>query len=146
MSDSVDQNYANHVKFVPLFHYVGMPLALLLLVYSSVHAVREPSAESARAVLTAVVIIILFILARTFSLKVQDRVIRLEEQLRLMRLLPVDLQSRIGELSVNQLVALRFASDDELPALTRRVLDERLTSRKMIKQLIKVWRPDTFRV
>lgn len=146
MSDSDDQNYANHAKFVPLFHYVGIPLAFVLLVWSSVSAVREPTQANARSVLTTVVIIILFILARTFALKVQDRVIRLEEQLRLMRLLPADLQSRIGELTVNQLVALRFASDDELSALTRRVLDERLASRKEIKEHIQRWRPDTFRV
>lgn len=146
MSDSADQNYANHAKFAPLFHYVGMPLAFLLLVYSSVHAVREPSADSVREVLTAVVILILFILVRTSSLKVQDRIIRQEEQLRLKQLLPVDLQPRIAELTVNQLVALRFASDNELPTLTRRVLDEGLTSRKVIKQLIQRWRPDTFRV
>ena len=146
MSDSLDQNFANHTKFVPLYHYVGAPVALVLLVWSSVHAAQEPGAESVRALLTAVAIVVLFVLVRTFPLKAQDRIIRLEEQLRLMRLLPADLQARVGEFTVQQLVALRFASDEELPMLARRVLDEKLTSRKGVKQLVERWRPDTFRL
>jgi hypothetical protein len=80
-----------------------------------------------------------------FALKVQDRVIRLEERLRCQRLLPADLQPRITEFAAGQLIALRFASDAELPALARKVLDEKLTERKAIKQLIKNWKPDYLR-
>jgi hypothetical protein len=75
-------------------------------------------------------------------LAVQDRVIRLEERLRYERMLPADLQARCRELTINQIVALRFACDAELPTLARKVLDEKLTERKAIKQLIKTWKPD----
>jgi len=77
-----------------------------------------------------------------FALAVQDRVIRLEERLRYAEVLPADLRARCGELTVDQVVSLRFACDTELPALARKVLDEKLTERKAIKQLIKNWRPD----
>jgi hypothetical protein len=73
---------------------------------------------------------------------VQDRVIRIEERLRLERVLPTDLQQRISEFTIEQLVGLRFASNAELPELARKVLDEKLNDRKAIKQLIKTWRPD----
>jgi hypothetical protein len=83
--------------------------------------------------------------ARLFALSVQDRLIRLEERLRYERVLPEELRWRADELSVNQFVSLRFASDDELPALMKKVLDEKVTSRRTIKQLIKNWRPDYLR-
>ena len=86
-----------------------------------------------------------FIAARVMALKVQDRVIRLEERLRYERLLPADLKPRIGEFAVEQVVSLRFASDAELPALARKVLDEKMMERKAIKQLVKAWRPDYLR-
>ena len=79
------------------------------------------------------------------ALKVQDRVIRVEEHLRYQRLFPADLQARANEFTVNQFVSLRFASDAELPALARKVLDEKINDRKVIKQLIKVWKPDNMR-
>ena len=79
---------------------------------------------------------------RVMSLSVQDRVIRMEMQLRLERMLPADLRPRIGEFNVEQLVGLRFAGDEELPALARQVLEEKLTNRKAIKQRVKNWRPD----
>ena len=75
-------------------------------------------------------------------LKVQDRVIRLEERLRYERVLPADLKPRIGEFTVSQLVSLRFASDAELPALARKVLEEKMNERKAIKRMVKTWRPD----
>jgi polysaccharide deacetylase 2 family uncharacterized protein YibQ len=79
------------------------------------------------------------------ALGVQDRVIRVEERLRYQRLLPADLQSRIDDFTINQIVSLRFASDAELPALARKVLDEKINERKVIKQFIKVWKPDNLR-
>jgi hypothetical protein len=93
----------------------------------------------------AAALIMGFLSARMFALTVQDRVIRLEERLRYQRLLPADLQSRIGEFTVNQLVSLRFAGDAELPALARKVLDDKLNERKAIKRLVKNWRPDYLR-
>jgi hypothetical protein len=93
-----------------------------------------------------VALLIALSFVRTNSLRVQDRIIRLEMQVRLRQVLPADLQARIGELSLSQLVSLRFASDAELPALTRRVLDEKLTDRKAIKMLVTDWQADSFRV
>jgi hypothetical protein len=92
--------------------------------------------------LLAAALVVLVFYARLFPLAVQDRLIRLEERLRSERLLPADLRPRIGEFSADQLVALRFASDVELPVLARKVLDEKLTDRKAIKKLIKNWKPD----
>jgi hypothetical protein len=96
-------------------------------------------------VLLAAALVVLVLEARLFALAVQDRVIRLEERVRYERVLPEELRWRADELTVNQFVALRFASDDELPQLMRKVLDEKLTERKAIKQLIKTWRPDYLR-
>lgn len=146
MSDTLDQNYSNHTKFVPLYHYIGAPVVVALFIWNIRHVISNPSTESWISMLSAVAVLILFALVRQFPLKAQDRLIRLEEQLRMMRVLPADLQARIGEFTVHQLVAMRFASDAELPDLARKVLNEKITSRKQVKQQIRNWRPDTFRV
>jgi Family of unknown function (DUF6526) len=139
------QNFANHTKLVPLFHCVVLPILFINLVSSIMHAVNSFSARSGIAVLTAVALLLLALYARTFALTVQDRVIRLEMQLRLQNLLPADLRPRIPEFTTSQLVALRFASDSELADLARKVLAEKLAERKAIKQLIRDWQPDNLR-
>jgi hypothetical protein len=139
------QNFANHTKLVPLFHCVVLPILFINLVSSIMHAVHSFSARSGIAVLTAVALLLLALYARTFALTVQDRVIRLEMQLRLQNLLPADLRPRVPEFTTSQLVALRFASDSELPDLARKVLAEKLSERKAIKQLIRDWQPDNLR-
>jgi hypothetical protein len=139
------QNFANHTKLVPLFHCVVLPILFINLVSSIMHAVNSFSARSGIAVLTAVALLLLALYARTFALTVQDRVIRLEMQLRLQNLLPADLRPRIPEFTTSQLVALRFASDSELADLARKVLTEKLAERKAIKQLIRDWQPDNLR-
>jgi hypothetical protein len=139
------QNFANHTKLVPMFHFVVLPILFINLVSSITHAVHSFSARSVIAVLTAVALVLLALYARMFALTVQDRVIRLEMQLRLQGLLPADLRSRIPEFTTSQLVALRFASDSELPDLARKVLAEKLAERKAIKQLIRDWQPDNLR-
>jgi hypothetical protein len=141
-----EQNFANHAKYVPAFHFFVLPVLFLNLGWA-IHrwAVSLWSVDGAIWVLTSVALVIGFLFARLFALSVQDRVIRLEERLRCERLLPPDLQPRIVEFEPAQLVALRFASDAELPALARKVLDEKLKDRKAIKQLIKTWRPDYLR-
>jgi hypothetical protein len=96
-------------------------------------------------VLTAAALFLLCGYARLFALTVQDRVIRLEEQLRYQRLFPEDLKARIPEFTRDQFVSLRFASDAELPALARKVLTDNLTDRKAIKKLVQNWRADHFR-
>ncbi|MFZ3332099.1 MAG: DUF6526 family protein [Candidatus Acidiferrales bacterium] len=139
------QTFANHAKLVPMFHYFVLPVLVINLVSSIVHGVRHFSVNSVIAALVAAALLVLAFYARIFALTVQDRVIRLEMQLRLQNLLPADLRPRIPEFKVAQLVALRFASDAELPDLARKVLAENLQSRKNIKQLIRNWQPDNLR-
>jgi hypothetical protein len=140
------QNYSNHHRFFPPFHFFAAPILLANLIWSFFRL--KPSGYSAYSIFSifvAAALVVTLTVARLMALKVQDRVIRLEERLRYQRLLPADLQARADEFTVNQLVSLRFASDAELPALARKVLDEKLNDRKTIKQLIKVWRPDYLR-
>jgi hypothetical protein len=141
-----EQNFANHAKYVPAFHFFVLPV-LFLNIGWSIHLWRASlwSTDGAIWVLTSVAILVGFLFARLFALSVQDRVIRLEERLRYAQLLPADLQARIGEFQTGQLVALRFASDAELPGLARKVLDEKIKDRKAIKQLVKSWRADYLR-
>jgi hypothetical protein len=138
-----EQNFARHGRYVPLFHFFVIPVMVINFIRSLVRLwTLGGSFEGIFGVLLAAALVVLVFYARVFPLAVQDRLIRLEERLRCERLLPADLQARIGEFSANQMVALRFASDAELPALARRVLDEKLTERKAIKRLIKNWKPD----
>jgi Family of unknown function (DUF6526) len=141
-----EQNFANHAKTVPAFHFFVLPV-LLLNVGWSVYRWKASlwSMDGAVWVLTSAAILMGFLLARMFALSVQDRVIRMEERLRCERLLPQDLQPRIVEFEPGQLISLRFASDAELPTLARKVLDEKIKDRKVIKQQIKNWRPDYLR-
>jgi hypothetical protein len=141
-----EQNLANHTKFFPLFHFFVLPV-LLVNLGIQVYWLKEfwNTFRGIFNVLLALALIAGFLSARRFALSVQDRVIRLEERLRYQRLLPADLQLRIEEFTVAQLVSLRFASDAELPALARKVLDEKMQERKAIKQLVKNWKPDYLR-
>ena len=145
MSEKRPQTYANHAKLVPLFHYVALPLLLINLILGLAGLLDGITLESLNRIGTGVVMVLTALFARVFALKAQDRVIRLEERLRMARLLPDDLQPRIDEVSTAQCVALRFASDEELPDLVRRALDEK-ADQKTIKQAIKNWRPDHQRV
>ena len=145
MSEKRPQTYANHAKLVPLFHYVVIPLLLVNLVLALVGLRDGIGLETLNRIGVAVAMVFAALFARVFALKAQDRVIRLEERLRMERLLPDDLKPRIDEVSTAQCVALRFAGDDELPALVRRALDEK-ADQKTIKQAIKHWRADYQRV
>lgn len=145
MSEKRPQTYANHAKLVPLFHYVVIPLLLVNLVLALIGLLDGIALETLNRIGVAVAMVFAALFARVFALKAQDRVIRLEERLRMERLLPDDLKPRIDEVSTAQCVALRFACDDELPALVRRALDEK-ADQKTIKQAIKNWRPDYQRV
>ena len=139
------QNFKSHARLVPLFHFFVLPVLLINVINSLVHLRFGITFYSVWAVVLALALFAFAGLARTFALTVQDRIIRLEMQLRMEHLLPADLRPRVGEFTVSQLVALRFAGDDELPVLARQILDERLTDRKAIKQRIKNWRPDYLR-
>ena len=147
-----EQTFSNHGKLVPMFHFFVIPVLLAnVLVHCYSFVKWFPSTPSAIlagvfGILVAIALLVTPFLARVFALGVQDRVIRLEERLRYERLLPADLQARIGEFTINQLVSLRFACDAELPALARKVLDAKISERKAIKQLVQNWRPDYQRV
>ena len=139
------QNYSNHGRFDPAFHFILMPILLINLVITIVVAVRRFTFLRGWLAIMAVALLLPASLFRSYALKVQDRVIRLEERIRLSLLLPPALQARIVELSIRQLIALRFASDAELPGLVERTLRENLPP-KQIKQAITAWRPDDYRV
>lgn len=141
-----EQTFANHTRLVPAFHMVALPILVLNLADQIYRLVRVGiSFDSIVALLLAIALILVALYARMFALTVQDRVIRLEMRLRLEGVLPPDLKPLIPQFTVDQLVALRFASDAELPSLCRRVLDEKLTKRKSIKELIKTWKADYLR-
>lgn len=141
----MEQSFKNHARYVPLFHFFVLPALTLNFGWSLRNLARNFSTDSAIASITAIALVFLAFCARTFALTVQNRVIRLEMRLRLQQLLPADLQPRIGEFRPGQLIALRFASDAELPQLARKVLDENLSDQKTIKQLIRDWQADYLR-
>jgi hypothetical protein len=139
------QNFKNHARFVPAFHFFVGPVFLINIGWSVVRVVRSFSFGTIVSLLVAIALFVLALTARIFALTVQDRVIRLEMRLRMQQTLPPDLTPRIPEFTVGQLVALRFASDAELPDLARKVLQENLTERKAIKTLVRNWQPDHLR-
>ncbi len=139
------QNFQNHAKYVPVFHFFVLPVLVFNFGWAIVRLVRAPSGASVESVVVALALVLLALYARMFALAVQDRLIRLEMQLRMQGVLPVNLRPRIPEFTVNQLVALRFASDAELPALAGKVLGENLNDRKSIKRMIQNWRADDLR-
>lgn len=139
------QNFKNHARFVPAFHFFVAPVFILNIVWSVVRVVRGFSFGTMVSLLVAIALFVLAFTARVFALTVQDRVIRLEMRLRMQQMLPPDLTPRIPEFTASQLVALRFASDAELPDLARKVLQDKLTERKAIKALIRNWQPDHLR-
>lgn len=140
------QDYRNHAKMVPGYHYVLSILLFALLVRAITGVVRAPSVDSVMGLVLVIAILLIGFYARTFSLGVQDRVIRLEERLRLERVLPPELRERIPELTTDQLIGLRFAPNEEVESLTRRVLAGELGGRKQIKMAVENWRPDRQRV
>jgi len=142
-----EQNLANHVRWVPGFHFFVMPVIALNFGWSIYRwKVAGFSLDAFISVLTAAALLMLMAYARLFALKAQDRVIRLEERMRLEKLLSADLKPRIEEFTCGQLVAMRFASDAELPALAHKVLTGNIRSGKAIKQMVQIWRADYLRV
>jgi len=142
------QNLQNHMRLHPPFHFVILPMLLLNFIFSIYVTIHHWPAHWALGVWSIVMSVVFFVMAgiaRGGAIKVQDRVIRLEERLRLAALLPAEDRAHIDELSVEQLIALRFASDAELPALVRKTLTQNLEP-KAIKQSIVNWRGDYHRV
>jgi hypothetical protein len=145
MAEKVQQTRSNHIRRDPAFHFFLIPALFLLLVWSVIHLVRHPGTSSIAFLVITILMLVTALKSRLYALKVQDRVIRLEERLRLSGLLPETLRSRVGELTESQLIALRFASDAELAGLVQRTLSENLTA-KQIKEAIREWRPDYWRI
>jgi len=145
MPEQAPQTFANHTRLDPLFHFFLLPVFFITFLLTIWNLIKNFSFESAWMVVVAVAAVVAVLKIRNYSLKAQDRIIRLEERLRLERLLPAELRPRIPEFTTGQLIALRFASDGELPGLASRVLDEGIRGRRQIKQLIKDWRSDEVR-
>lgn len=145
MADT-QQSYANHTRWHPPFHFFVMPVMLINFIWSIVDFVRTPGPNQGRWIVVSLALVVLSFLVRINSLRVQDRIIRLEERLRYQQLLPAELSQQCGSLAMAPTIALRFASDEELEGLLREVLGGRLTRPAEIKKAIKNWRADTFRV
>jgi len=140
------QDYSNHVRWHTPYHFVLLPILLLHLIWCLVRVVKTPGFESAEALLLAAGLAVLATLARTNALRAQDRVIRLEERLRFQRLLPAELAAKAGALPAGFIVALRFASDEELPELARQAVEHKFARPGELKRAIKHWRGDHLRV
>jgi hypothetical protein len=152
MAETKPQTFANHTRWDPLYHFFVLPVFVLGLLLTLIHFFAHITHGDLRdhihaflLILLAIALLLLVFKLRLYALKVQDRIIRLEERLRLSQLLPEPLRSRIPELTEDQLCGLRFASDAELPKLAERALNEKL-SRTDIKKAIQTWRPDYWRV
>src|ERR1043165_2979034 len=140
------QNYENHTRWHPPFHFFLAPLLLLNFIFAAVQLYRFRDLDHVWLLLLAVGLIVLGSLARTNALRVQDRLIRLEEHLRFQQVLPQPLAQSAGGLTLSQVLALRFASDVELPGLVQQVIDGNLKKGDEIKRAVKDWRADDLRV
>lgn len=138
------QTLRNHSRYVPAYHFFAAAILIANFFWRLYYLTIDGSWNAVFDSLLSMALLVLFWYMRAFALTVQDRVIRLEERLRIGRLCS-DLGALADELTLDQLVALRFASDEELPELARRVVAENITSRKEIKLLIQRWRPDHLR-
>lgn len=145
MAEKVPQNYANHRRFVPLYHFFAFGVFAVNQIWAIVRLVHAPSWENGFGVLLAFALLCLFFFARIFAMTVQDRLIRLEMRLRLQQILPSDLKARIYDLSPHQMIGLRFASDAEMADLVRDVVTNDIKDREVIKKKVKDWQGDYLR-
>lgn len=142
MADDQTQTYRTHAKTVPLYHYVVLPVLAANVVFAMADLGDAVTTRTVFGVIVAIALILLAVYARVFALRVQDRVIRLEMRLRMREVLPAEMHARIREFTVEQLIGMRFASDEELPELADAVLRDKVTDRKAIKQMIRQWEAD----
>ena len=140
------QTFATHRRWIPMWHFFTVPVLLINVLVVAYHFVRDPQLMNGWVVLVAIALLVGIFVSRNMPLRAQDRIIRLEERTRLEQLLPGDLRGRVGELTATQLIAIRFAADDEVPELTRRTLNGELKSQGDIKRAIRNWRADHLRV
>jgi Na+/melibiose symporter-like transporter len=140
-----EQNFKNHGRFIPLYHYITGTLVIAIFggsIVNLIHADAHTHYSAALLVCVAFVLVVLFWYARAFALRAQDRAIRAEENFRHYILTGKPLDSR---LRMSQIIALRFASDEEFPSLAKKAADEKM-SMKEIKMAVKNWRADYNRV
>lgn len=142
---TMPQNYSNHRRVFPLYHFIAVPIVMLNVLVLAGQLVRHPALDGTWALIFAVGVAAGFLACRASTLTVQDRVIGLEMRLRLAAVLPPELVVRIPELRIRHLVGLRFAGDAELPLLVQRCLDGELQTADQVKQEIRDWRPDFVR-
>jgi hypothetical protein len=140
------QTLASHRRYIPAFHFFALPVLLINVIVVGYQFARDPLLINGWALLVALALAVGITMSRFMPVRAQDRIIRLEERTRLERLLPSDIRGRIGELTERQLIAIRFAPDDEVPDLTRRALNGELKTPADIKRAIRNWRADHFRV
>ena len=140
------QNYKNHVRWHAPQHFVLTPILLANLIYAIVRLVQEPNIDRAEFLLLSIGLVIMGVLVRINALRVQDRLIRLEEKIRYEKILPADMSDETDRLNQSQINALRFASDEELPLLIRRTLNGELQKSDEIKRAVNNWRGDYLRV
>ncbi len=145
MPDQMPQTFANHTRFDPPYHFFVIPVLAITVLVTIWNLIQNASFYSAWMVVVALALVVLALKCRLYALKAQTRVIRLEERLRLVTLLPESLRAKIPKLTEGQLVALRFASDAEVPGLVEKALAASLPNTE-IKKAIVNWRPDYFRV
>ena len=140
------QTYGSHRRFIPAYHFFALPVLFINIVVAAIRFARDPRAMTGWQVVVALALFTAILLLRFMAVRAQDRIIRLEERTRLERLVPGDLRGRVADLTPSQLVALRFAPDDEVPELTRRALNGELKTQGDIKRAIRNWRADHLRV
>ena len=145
MNESKPQNLKNHGKIDPPFHMVFFTVLVVNLMMAIAFVLKHPNVFSAWLVIISIAVFIPWVKMRTYPLKVQDRVIRLEERIRLQSLAPAEWHTQIYRLTEDQLIGLRFAADDEVVELAKQALEANL-SRKQIKERIKSWRADNWRI
>lgn len=145
MAESPTQDYRTHRRWDPPYHYFAAPVLVIAFFVALWQAFKAPSGWAIWQIFVAAALIVIAWKARSFALKAQDRVIRLEERQRLVVVLDGPLRGRIGSLTEDQLIGLRYASDAELPGLVQAALDESLSG-EAIKKRVTNWRPDFFRV
>ena len=147
MATTTAQSYSNHARFYPPWHFIAFPvLAINVIVCIVALFLHGLTLGSVWDLVVAIALVLAVFTARSMCIMLQNRLIRLEERLRLQAILPPDLASAADTLTVGQLVGLRFAADTEVEALTRRIVDGELTGQKQIKQAIQHWRADHLRV
>jgi len=140
------QTYATHTRWHPLFHFFAFPILAINFLFAVYVVIRHPVGITIWNAIVAAALAVTCFLARYYGLRNQDRIIRLEERMRLTTCLPDDLRGRVNELSTSDLIALRFCSDEEVADAVRRVLAGEVTGKPAIKQNVKSWRPDYHRL